>query len=94
MTDNETNNQDTHIDLYFERLENFLNEQAFYNYWYGEPILDFVNSDGEFEDDLADSDYFPDDDSEIDSETESDYDSESESYFKRITKKIKTVIEE
>lgn len=94
MTDNATNDQDTHIDLYFERLENFLNEQAFNLYWYGEPILDFVNSDGEFEDDLVDSDYFPGDDSENDSETESDYDSESESYFKRITKKIKTVVEE
>ena len=94
MTDNETNNQDTHNDLHLERLENILNEQAFYLYWYGEPILDCVDSDGEFEDDLADSDYFPGDDSENDSETESDYDSESESYFKRITKKIKTVVEE
>jgi hypothetical protein len=84
MTDNETNDQDTLTDLYFERVENFLKEQIFYNYWYGEPILDFVNSDGEFEDDLDDSDYFP----------ESDYDSETESYFQGITKKIKTVIEE
>lgn len=88
MTDNETNDQDTLTDLYFERVENFLKEQIFYNYWYGEPILDFVNSDGEFEDDLDDSDYFPED------STESDYDSETESYFKGITKKIKTVIEE
>ena len=86
MSDNETNDQDTLTDLYSERVENFLKEQIFYKYWYGEPILDFVDSDGEFEDDPDDSDYYPTD------SDESDYDSEEESYHSERFKRIKTQI--